>query len=72
MNEEEEEEEEEASIYDVRTEGGGGTENGLKFADKGTDFVDKKGEGSKYPTILWTSYMEATERKNRLAAPPPS
>ena len=47
MNEEEEEEEEEASIYDVRTEGGGGVRKWPQICGQRYRFCGQKGGGVK-------------------------
>ena len=55
----------EASIYDVRTEGGGGSRNTRNLTNS-IDFADKWG-GAKNPKILWTSFMEAYFPKSILS-----
>ena len=50
-----------ASIYDIRTERGGGVKN----ADKQIiNIADKGGGGRKVQNKLWTSYMEAPQARS--------
>ena len=50
-----------ASIYDIRTGGGGGVKN----ADKqNINIADKGGGGRKVQNKLWTSYMEALQARS--------